>query len=157
MGGKSDSRSNSLSDQSTKKRQKHSRPNSSSHRQKQQKQGLSKQQSSETAETAGDNQNNGLPRYSTTTAPGNSNHYQYFNGTIEPTSEGSDTNKQPPHISCVSRRALELEIKKRKTMTSVVLKSLSILLGIFFIFVGTTKITPRVSRELYKDLVSSNL
>ncbi|CAL4063654.1 unnamed protein product, partial [Meganyctiphanes norvegica] len=37
-------------------------------------------------------------------------------------------------------------------MASVVLKSLSVLLGIFFIFVGTTKLTPRVSKELHKDL-----
>ncbi|XP_077302164.1 putative acetylcholine receptor chaperone isoform X2 [Arctopsyche grandis] len=37
-------------------------------------------------------------------------------------------------------------------MASVVLKSLSILLGIFFIFVGTTKISPTISKELHKDL-----
>lgn len=40
-----------------------------------------------------------------------------------------------------------------ETMASVVLKSLSILLGIFFIFVGTTKISPTISKELHKDLV----
>lgn len=51
------------------------------------------------------------------------------------------------------RRALQYELKRRATMASVVLKSLSILLGIFFIFVGTTKLTPRVSKELYKELV----
>ncbi|XP_076048178.1 putative acetylcholine receptor chaperone [Oratosquilla oratoria] len=37
-------------------------------------------------------------------------------------------------------------------MASIVLKSLSVLLGIFFIFVGTTKLTPKVSKELHKDL-----
>ncbi|XP_013134436.1 PREDICTED: transmembrane protein 35 [Papilio polytes] len=37
-------------------------------------------------------------------------------------------------------------------MGSIVLKSLSILLGIFFIFVGTTKLTPVISKELHKDL-----
>ncbi|KAF7997615.1 hypothetical protein HCN44_006186 [Aphidius gifuensis] len=36
--------------------------------------------------------------------------------------------------------------------SSIVLKSLSILLGIFFIFVGTTKVTPQLSQELHKDL-----
>ncbi|XP_071513932.1 novel acetylcholine receptor chaperone [Panulirus ornatus] len=38
------------------------------------------------------------------------------------------------------------------TMASIVLKSLSVLLGIFFIFVGTTKLTPKISKELHKDL-----
>ncbi|XP_034824692.1 novel acetylcholine receptor chaperone isoform X1 [Maniola hyperantus] len=37
-------------------------------------------------------------------------------------------------------------------MGSIVLKSLSILLGIFFIFVGTTKLSPIISKELHKDL-----
>ncbi|XP_042238118.1 novel acetylcholine receptor chaperone-like [Homarus americanus] len=37
-------------------------------------------------------------------------------------------------------------------MASIVLKSLSVLLGIFFIFVGTTKLTPQISKELHKDL-----
>ncbi|CAH2107570.1 unnamed protein product [Euphydryas editha] len=37
-------------------------------------------------------------------------------------------------------------------MGSIVLKSLSILLGIFFIFVGITKLTPFISKELHKDL-----
>lgn len=39
-------------------------------------------------------------------------------------------------------------------MGSIVLKSLSILLGVFFIFVGITKLTPFISKELHKDLVS---
>lgn len=37
---------------------------------------------------------------------------------------------------------------------TIVLKSLSILLGLFFIFVGTLKLTPHISKDLYKDLVS---
>lgn len=39
-------------------------------------------------------------------------------------------------------------------MGSIVLKSLSVLLGVFFIFVGITKLSPLVSKELHKDLVS---
>lgn len=39
-------------------------------------------------------------------------------------------------------------------MSSIVLKSLSILLGLFFIFVGTMKVTPLISKDLHKDLVS---
>ena len=38
-------------------------------------------------------------------------------------------------------------------MGSIVLKSLSVLLGIFFIFVGVMKITSQVSKDLHKDLV----
>lgn len=37
---------------------------------------------------------------------------------------------------------------------TIVLKSLSILLGLFFVFVGTLKLTPHISKDLYKDLVS---
>ncbi|CAO1312546.1 unnamed protein product [Diamesa hyperborea] len=37
-------------------------------------------------------------------------------------------------------------------MTSIVLKSLSILLGIFFIFIGFMKISPYISKELHRDL-----
>jgi len=36
---------------------------------------------------------------------------------------------------------------------TIVLKSLSVLLGLFFIFVGTLKLTPHISKDLYKDLV----
>lgn len=39
-------------------------------------------------------------------------------------------------------------------MGSIVLKSLSILLGVFFIFVGTMKLTSHISKDLHKDLVS---
>lgn len=42
-------------------------------------------------------------------------------------------------------------------MGSVVLKSLSILLGIFFIFVGTMKLTSIISKDLHKDLVCIGL
>jgi hypothetical protein len=41
-------------------------------------------------------------------------------------------------------------------MASIVLKSLSILLGLFFIFVGIMKITPKLSKDLHKDLVRGN-
>ncbi|KAK2715263.1 hypothetical protein QYM36_010044 [Artemia franciscana] len=37
-------------------------------------------------------------------------------------------------------------------MGSVVLKTLSILLGVFFVLVGVLKITPFISRELHRDL-----
>ncbi|XP_014204427.1 transmembrane protein 35A [Copidosoma floridanum] len=36
--------------------------------------------------------------------------------------------------------------------SSLVLKSLSILLGLFFVFAGTTKLTSYTSKELHKDL-----
>ncbi|XP_037933643.1 transmembrane protein 35A [Teleopsis dalmanni] len=35
---------------------------------------------------------------------------------------------------------------------TIVLKSLSILLGLFFVFVGALKLTPHISKDLYKDL-----
>ncbi|XP_015124017.1 transmembrane protein 35A [Diachasma alloeum] len=37
-------------------------------------------------------------------------------------------------------------------MGSIVLRSLSILLGIFFVFVGTIKVTSYLSKDLHKDL-----
>jgi len=37
-------------------------------------------------------------------------------------------------------------------MTKVVLRSLNILLGIFFIFLGIIKLSPIISKELHKDL-----
>lgn len=37
-------------------------------------------------------------------------------------------------------------------MGSIVLKSLSILLGIFFVFVGVMKLTSIISKDLHKDL-----
>lgn len=38
--------------------------------------------------------------------------------------------------------------------SSIVLKSLSILLGLFFVFVGLIKISSVLSKDLHKDLVS---
>lgn len=35
---------------------------------------------------------------------------------------------------------------------TIVLRSLSILLGLFFVFVGLLKLTPSISKDLYKDL-----
>lgn len=40
-------------------------------------------------------------------------------------------------------------------MGSVVLKSLSILLGLFFIFVGILKISCYLSKDLHRDMVSN--
>ena len=37
-------------------------------------------------------------------------------------------------------------------MSKIVLRSLSVLLGAFFIFLGALKVTPRLSRDLHKDL-----
>merc|ERR1712122_38205 len=37
-------------------------------------------------------------------------------------------------------------------MAALVIRSLNVLLGIFFTFLGTLKITPAISRELHKDL-----
>ena len=37
-------------------------------------------------------------------------------------------------------------------MAALVIRSLNILLGIFFTFLGTLKITPSISRDLHKDL-----
>lgn len=48
----------------------------------------------------------------------------------------------------------EFNIEHSIKMGSIVLKSLSILLGVFFVFVGITKLTPFISKELHKDLVS---
>lgn len=39
-----------------------------------------------------------------------------------------------------------------KVGSSIVLKSLSILLGLFFIFIGIMKLTPQLSKDLHKDL-----
>lgn len=46
------------------------------------------------------------------------------------------------------------QINQNKVSSSIVLKSLSILLGIFFIFIGAMKISSHLSKELHKDLVS---
>lgn len=47
-------------------------------------------------------------------------------------------------------------VNQQKIGSSIVLKSLSILLGLFFIFIGAMKLTPHLSKELHKDLVSQN-
>lgn len=44
-------------------------------------------------------------------------------------------------------------LNQNKVSSSIVLKSLSVLLGIFFIFIGAMKITPHLSKDLHKDLV----
>lgn len=41
-----------------------------------------------------------------------------------------------------------------KVGSTIVLKSLSILLGLFFIFIGAMKLTPHLSKELHRDLVN---
>lgn len=43
-------------------------------------------------------------------------------------------------------------IQNTQRMGSIVLKSLSILLGLFFIFIGLMKLTPHISKELHRDL-----
>ena len=40
-------------------------------------------------------------------------------------------------------------------MASVVLKVLGITLGLFFIFVGTIKLTPSVNSDIYKEMVKN--
>lgn len=40
-------------------------------------------------------------------------------------------------------------------MGSIALKSLSVLLGLFFVFVGFVKLSTYVSKDLHKDLVST--
>lgn len=42
-------------------------------------------------------------------------------------------------------------------MTAMVLKALSVTLGIFFVFVGSLKLTPSLSDELYKEMVYIHL
>ncbi len=38
-------------------------------------------------------------------------------------------------------------------MRSLPLAALSLLLGFFFVFVGTIKLTPKVNPDVYKDMV----
>lgn len=45
-------------------------------------------------------------------------------------------------------------VGQNRISSTIVLKTLSILLGIFFILLGALKISPHISRELHKDLVS---
>ena len=51
-------------------------------------------------------------------------------------------------------RPAQLRDKLSRTMAALVIRSLNVLLGIFFSFLGTLKITPAISRELHKDLRS---
>lgn len=44
-----------------------------------------------------------------------------------------------------------------KIGSNIVLTSLSCLLGVFLIFMGIMKITPHISKDLHKDLVSIKL
>lgn len=48
-------------------------------------------------------------------------------------------------------------IEMAAASSSIVLKSLSILLGLFFIFVGLMKIGPYLSKELHRDLVNNRV
>lgn len=43
-----------------------------------------------------------------------------------------------------------------KLRSNIVLTSLSCLLGVFLIFMGIMKITPHISKDLHKDLVSKD-
>lgn len=61
------------------------------------------------------------------------------------TTSQSAQNAQPPPPGPLSQNSVS---------SSVVLKSLSILLGLFFIFIGLMKISPHLSKDLHKDLVS---
>jgi hypothetical protein len=42
-------------------------------------------------------------------------------------------------------------------MASIVLRILALTLGLFFVFVGTIKLTPSVNTEIYKEMVSAQL
>lgn len=41
-------------------------------------------------------------------------------------------------------------------MSQLVLKSLSVLLGVFFIFLGVIKLTSYIDKDLHKDMVMFN-
>lgn len=56
----------------------------------------------------------------------------------------SSQNAQPPPSGPLNNHSVS---------SSVVLRSLSILLGIFFVFIGVMKISPIISKDLHKDLV----
>ena len=47
-----------------------------------------------------------------------------------------------------------LKVVKIFNMAALVIRSLNILLGIFFTFLGILKITPNISKDLHKDLRS---
>ena len=50
------------------------------------------------------------------------------------------------------RLTLHSPVTPALVMAALVIRSLNVLLGIFFTFLGTLKITPAISRELHKDL-----
>merc|ERR1712029_29256 len=52
----------------------------------------------------------------------------------------------------ISIHALDSQNLHEDIMSKIVLKSLSILLGAFFIFLGVLKISPKISKDLHKDL-----
>nr|CAG4644451.1 EOG090X0IKQ [Lepidurus arcticus] len=66
-------------------------------------------------------------------------------------------NREPPMplapAGIISSNQPTVQLKKNRIrMTSVVLKTLSVILGLFFVFVGVMKVAPYISRELHKDL-----
>lgn len=63
---------------------------------------------------------------------------------MTPSQRDAQNNQPPPTGS----------LNQHRVNSSIVLKSLSILLGLFFIFIGAMKITPHLSKDLHKDLVS---
>lgn len=75
------------------------------------------------------------------------NDKQFNNSTMTTSSSSpqSAQNVQPPPTGPLSQHTVS---------SSVVLKSLSFLLGLFFIFIGAMKISPFLSKDLHKDLVS---
>lgn len=77
------------------------------------------------------------------------NDKQFNNSTMTTSSSSpqSAQNVQPPPTGPLSQHTVS---------SSVVLKSLSFLLGLFFIFIGAMKISPFLSKDLHKDLVSLN-
>lgn len=52
----------------------------------------------------------------------------------------------------VQQSAATSSAANAQRMGSIVLKSLSILLGLFFIFIGLMKLTPHISKDLHRDL-----
>lgn len=48
------------------------------------------------------------------------------------------------------------EHNRQSTMASYVLRVISLTLGVFFIFIGTLKLTPSVNKELHKEMVRTD-
>merc|ERR1712141_235261 len=55
-------------------------------------------------------------------------------------------------MGAAGRTMKTLSVPKTIKMSKIVLKSLSVLLGAFFIFLGVLKISPKISKDLHKDL-----